>query len=139
MKLVSQLHVACVAALLCSLASDPSQAQAGTAAPTRTYYENGKQISAPLRLPPEYPARERQRRIGGTVIVAFGYGTNGKVTSATIKTSSGNKNLDNAALTAVRRWTIEAPVQVDAQAPDKRETTLTLTTKWPNRSLDQPR
>ena len=60
---------------------------------------------------PVYPSRELQRRIGGTTIVAFSYDADGKVVSASVKSSSGNKSLDNAAVTAVKQWTVASPVK----------------------------
>ena len=94
-------------------------------APTR-YYIDGKRIPTPKQLPPVYPQAEQRRRIGGTVVVAFDFDADGKVTAATVKTSSGNKNLDQAALVAVRQWTIEPPVENGAPQAGSSETSLSF-------------
>ena len=79
--------------------------------PNVKYYENGKRIPTPAQVPPIYPAKEFQRRIGGTAVIAYSYGADGKVTSASVKSSSGNKNLDNAAVAAVKQWTVAPEVK----------------------------
>lgn len=53
---------------------------------------------------PIYPSRLLSKGIGGKVIVAATVDSNGRVTGARVRTSSGNRDLDNAALKAVRKW-----------------------------------
>ena len=101
--------LAFVAALACCTLS-----QASTVLSVK-YYENGKRISAPAQAPPIYPAKELKRRIGGTAVIAFAYGSDGKIVSASVKSSSGNKNLDSAAIAAVMKWTV-TPLQKDGQS-----------------------
>lgn len=103
-------------------------APAGTAAASVVkYYASGKQIPAPVNLPPVYPASEQRRRIGGTVIVAYAYGADGKVVSASVKTSSGNQNLDKAAVTAVRKWVVSPRVEDGKPVAGEAETPVTFT------------
>lgn len=77
--------------------------QDGQIGPTK-YYRDGKRIAAPANPPPVYPQRELRRGIGGTTVVAFTLGADGKINGAQVKTSSGNKNLDKAAVDAVLKW-----------------------------------
>jgi TonB family protein len=53
---------------------------------------------------PEYPSHERLTRTEGVAIVRIIIGADGRVASVVIFKSSGNANLDNAAVSAVRRW-----------------------------------
>jgi TonB family protein len=53
---------------------------------------------------PEYPFHERLLRIEGEVLVRVVIAADGRVASAEIARSSGNANLDKAAISAVRRW-----------------------------------
>ena len=49
-------------------------------------------------------AKEFRRRIGGTTVVSFALGADGKINGARVKASSGNKSLDKAAVEAVLKW-----------------------------------
>ncbi|MDG6894782.1 energy transducer TonB family protein [Volucribacter amazonae] len=49
-----------------------------------------------------YPQRAKMMRRQGVVTVSFNIGANGNITEAKIAKSSGNDDLDNAALTAVK-------------------------------------
>lgn len=53
---------------------------------------------------PEYPFHERLVRAEGVVLVRIGMGADSRVVSVEIVKSSGNINLDNAAVSAVRKW-----------------------------------
>lgn len=87
---------------------------------------DGKQIPTPKQVPPVYPEKELRRHIGGTAVVAFTYAADGKVTSATIKTSSGNKNLDAAAVASVRQWTGQGVAKDGVPAAGASETTVSF-------------
>ena len=56
--------------------------------------------------PPKYPAEEQRRGITGTVILILSYDVSGVVTNVEVEQSSGNRNLDRAAVTAAKRWKI---------------------------------
>lgn len=79
--------------------------QEGQIGPTK-YYQNGKRIAPLANPPPIYPQKEFRRRIGGTTLVAFTLDADGKINGAQVKTSSGNKNLDKAAVDAVLTWKV---------------------------------
>lgn len=53
---------------------------------------------------PRYPAQARARRLQGTCEILCTIGTDGRVKSLSVDTSSGHELLDDAALDAVRRW-----------------------------------
>ena len=101
-----------------SVASTPSNVK---------YYENGKRIPTPAQVPPIYPTKEFKRRIGGTAIIAFSYRSDGKVLSASVKSSSGNKNLDSAALAAVKQWTLAPTVKDGQPVAGESESPVTFT------------
>ena len=56
------------------------------------------------QVPPRYPQRAMRRGEGGLVRVQVVVAPNGEATSVTIATSSESRDLDKAALDAVRRW-----------------------------------
>lgn len=59
----------------------------------------------PVRKPqPVYPQSLLKRKIGGRVQVACVVSDKGDVTSASVRTSSGQSKLDEAAVKAARRW-----------------------------------
>lgn len=54
--------------------------------------------------PPRYPMESRRKREQGTVELLIILGIDGAVETISVRHSSGFAQLDNAALTAVRRW-----------------------------------
>lgn len=60
---------------------------------------------------PVYPSRLLSKGIGGKVVVAVVVDNSGKVTSARVRTSSGSRDLDDAALKAVRKWKFQPAVR----------------------------
>lgn len=56
---------------------------------------------------PDYPARALMRGEGGTALVIAHIGPDGVPTSTEIAQSSGSRELDRAAMQAVRRWRFE--------------------------------
>lgn len=60
---------------------------------------------------PVYPSSLLSKGIGGKVVVACMVDASGKVTSAKIRNSSGNRALDDAALAAVRKWKFKPAVR----------------------------
>lgn len=62
---------------------------------------SSKMISA---TPPRYPLDSRRKHEQGTVVLAVMLGLDGTVSDISISKSSGFDRLDNAALSAVRRW-----------------------------------
>lgn len=69
----------------------------------------------PIQMPPpRYPAQAARRGVGGTVRVRAEVGADGVPTSVAVVEGSGTRELDRAALEAVRRWRF-APGQVDGR------------------------
>ncbi|QAY79944.1 energy transducer TonB [Sphingosinicella sp. BN140058] len=72
-------------------------------------------LSAP---PPKYPLESRRKREQGIVALSVLLGTDGRVETLSVSSSSGFDRLDKAALKAVREWRWAplvrngAPVQV---------------------------
>jgi len=56
------------------------------------------------QVAPRYPQRAMRRGEGGLVRVRVEVGPDGEATSVTVDTSSESRDLDKAALDAVRRW-----------------------------------
>jgi TonB family protein len=56
---------------------------------------------------PRYPPQALRDGIGGTVRIGFRYNRCGNVRDAWIETSSGNRDLDRAALTEALKWQID--------------------------------
>ena len=61
------------------------------------------------RVDPVYPSAARRDGIEGSVLLTVVVGPNGRVTSVAVARSSGNLQLDDAAMSAVRRWTFTHP------------------------------
>lgn len=61
-------------------------------------------VSCPERSPPDYPMFSKRMNEQGKVVLRVELGEDGRVASATVKTSSGHQRLDNAALGAVKTW-----------------------------------
>ena len=61
-------------------------------------------ISSKNMNPPEYPRAEMRRGITGTVVLIITVDASGNATDVSVETSSGNRNLDRAAIKAARRW-----------------------------------
>lgn len=57
---------------------------------------------------PPYPSAERNAGVEGTVSIRFLIGADGSVEDVTVTSSSGNANLDNAAVAACRKWRFTA-------------------------------
>lgn len=72
---------------------------------------------------PEYPAVALRSRIEGSVVVGADVDENGNATNVTVVRSSRSRDLDRAAVAAVRDWTFEPairggkPVSASVQVP----------------------
>lgn len=72
---------------------------------SHAYFSNFREAKMWAHAPfPEYPDRERVLRTQGTAVVGMRIGADGGVASVVLLKSSGNANLDNAALAATRLW-----------------------------------
>lgn len=89
-------------------AASPAGPTAPAAAPTGT---GGASSSARPRYasnpPPQYPPEAKRLKQQGEVILRVKVGSDGRVQDVSIRRSSGFPSLDQAALTAVRRWRFE--------------------------------
>lgn len=61
-------------------------------------------VSCPERSPPHYPRQSTRLSEQGRVVVRVELGKDGRVAHASVKTSSGYRRLDDAALDAVKTW-----------------------------------
>lgn len=77
-------------------------------APAAIPQDFGGEVDATGRAmnPPQYPPEEQRRGITGTVTVGLTYDANGNVTDVQVIKSSGNRNLDRAAVKAAKRWKV---------------------------------
>ncbi len=92
----------------------PAPAPPAPAAPAATVQAGDlgtRVLSAP---PPRYPVQSRRRREQGTVELLLTLGPDGVVETISVSRSSGFARLDDAALSAVRRWRWEPTLQAGA-------------------------
>ncbi len=68
-------------------------------------------VNCPERAPPDYPARSMRMNEQGKVVLRVELGEDGRVVEASVKTSSGHRRLDEAALDAVKTWRCRPPVR----------------------------
>jgi len=61
-------------------------------------------VTCPARVPPAYPPLSRRLGEEGRVVLRVELDEQGRVSAASIETSSGTKRLDDAALSAVKSW-----------------------------------
>jgi protein TonB len=61
-------------------------------------------VNCPERSPPDYPALSMRMNEQGKVVLRVELGEDGRVAEAEVKTSSGHRRLDDAALNTVRTW-----------------------------------
>lgn len=81
----------------------PAAAPAASAAPGMVSADiNGIRLLS--GQPPRYPVESRRKKEEGTVRLRVMLGTDGKVETISVASSSGFPRLDKAALDAVRRW-----------------------------------
>lgn len=61
-------------------------------------------VSCPERTPPHYPMSSKRLNEQGKVVLRVELAEDGRIADVTIKTSSGHRRLDEAALNAVKTW-----------------------------------
>ena len=88
----------------------PAASTASTAAApvAQTATTSATPINTP---PPDYPAAAMRQGAGGTVQVKLSIASDGSVSQLDIVKTSGNRALDRAALSALRRWTFQPATQ----------------------------
>lgn len=74
--------------------------------PAPSAIENAGDLSSQMIAadPPRYPTESRRLREQGTVVLMVLLNLDGRVSEVSIQRSSGHSRLDQAALSAVRRW-----------------------------------
>lgn len=84
----------------------PAPAPAPPAPPAPPSVVQGADLSARMisGAPPRYPIECRRKKEQGTVVLALTLDTEGRVSSISVSRSSGYDRLDDAALSAVRKW-----------------------------------
>ena len=68
-------------------------------------------VSCPERSPPVFPSLSMRMNEQGKVVLRVELGEDGRVANAEVKTSSGYRRLDDAALNAVRTWRCKPSVR----------------------------
>jgi len=68
---------------------------------------------------PKYPPEEQRRGIGGTVILVISIDANGNVLDVEVEKSSGNRNLDRAAMQAARKWRFNPEIKNGQKVPSR--------------------
>ncbi len=73
----------------------------------------GSSVDASSRAmnPPKYPPEEQRRGIQGTTVLIVSIDASGGVLDVEVERSSGNRNLDRAAITAAKRWRFNPEVK----------------------------
>lgn len=72
---------------------------------------------ATSKFPPRYPAKLKSRRVSGRVIVRAEVDENGAVREVSIKESSGHREMDQAAMDAIRRWRYRPAIKGGRKVP----------------------
>jgi len=98
------------------LIEPPVPPPAPVAPPAPSVASAGSDLPVPISSPaPRYPREALRRNQGGMVRVRVTVATDGSVDRLELAESSGSRELDRAALEAVRRWTFR-PATRDGQA-----------------------
>ncbi len=93
-----------------TIVSVPAPSVAAAPAPPAPPAPPAEPVSGDLSLnmldatPPRYPVESRRKREQGIVRLSVLVGTDGRVADVGVAGSSGSERLDQAALSAVRRW-----------------------------------
>lgn len=82
----------------------PTPAPAAATGPASTISVDNLAATMIEAEPPRYPVESRRRKEQGTVVLLVTVGTDGRVADIRVSTSSGFSRLDNAALSAVKKW-----------------------------------
>jgi periplasmic protein TonB len=90
----------------------PATQAATTNTPSSAVSNTATTSATPINTPaPDYPAAAMRQGAGGTVQVKLSIAANGSVSQLDIVKTSGNRALDRAALSALRRWTFQPATQ----------------------------
>ena len=108
----------------------------GTGPGSGSGYGEGTGVTASPAVPPRiiksyqpsYPSAERNAGIEGTVVIRFLIDQNGNVEDVTLINSSGNANLDNAAVSAGYKWRF-SPAKNNGGSPVRCYASIPITFK----------
>ena len=98
----------------------PQQAAAPIKAPQATsgvMSLSSAKAAAIFAPKPQYPYEARSRHVTGSGVVKMSVAPDGRVTDATMATSTGNPILDQAALSAYRQWRFKAGTPAIVKGP----------------------
>ena len=104
-------------------ASERDRAERAKAAPAAPAAPADRELAAIDQPRPPYPAAATRAREEGTVVVRVDVGADGVPTDAKVETSSRSRDLDRAAVEAVKGWKFEPalkdgkPVAASANVP----------------------
>ena len=87
-----------------AIAPAPGPSLAAAPAPPSTVRVSDLSARMTSGAPPRYPMDSRRKREQGTVVLSLVLGTDGRVETISVSRSSGFDRLDQAALSAVRKW-----------------------------------
>ena len=80
-------------------------------APARMPVRADREATPLTRVEPDYPVEAYRRREEGTVLVSATVGVDGQPASVEVLRRSGSRELDQAAVDAVRQWTFEPAIR----------------------------
>ncbi|TAN84235.1 MAG: energy transducer TonB [Gallionella sp.] len=95
-----------------AVAAPPSPSPPVFEAPPQPVVLSGElSVSCPERSPPHYPLQSKRFNEQGKVVLRVELGEDGQVADVAVKTSSGYRRLDDAALNAVKAWRCKPAMQ----------------------------
>jgi protein TonB len=74
-------------------------------------------VNCPERTPPDYPEFSKRLNEEGRVVLRVELDTEGKIVAVTVKTRSGFARLDEAAVSAVKRWRCKPAIRDGVAVP----------------------
>lgn len=92
-------------------AADQADGRGRTRAPARSTPAPDRDASPLARVEPEYPLQAYRDREEGTVLVGVHVDEAGKAAAVHVVKRSGSRELDEAAVAAVRQWTFEPAIR----------------------------
>jgi TonB family protein len=87
---------------------------------------------------PVYPAQEKADKIEGVVRLVAVIDKKGKVESVEVEESSGNQNLDQAAIDAVQQWTFDPATRNRKPVAVSYSLTLRFVADWEEKPAGPP-
>lgn len=105
----------------------PSPAGVPSPAPASTAALADASVPRPLSTPsPDYPAAALRAGAGGNVVLRIEVGADGRPGSVEVVASSRNRELDRAAVRAVRRWRFQPAMRDGVAVPASVQQTISF-------------